>query len=78
MLRKVVVIAVVLIIALVAVLPAAAHSAHPCNDTDGDGSPSGRDYAAHHISFLAKNGGMGNDGHKPGSHQGFSLCLNVH
>ncbi len=74
MLRKVVLIALVLIVALVAVLPAAAHSAPPCNDTDGDGSPSGREYAEHHISELAKQGKLGNDGHVPGSHQGFSLC----
>lgn len=78
MLRKVLLVALVLLIALVAVLPAAAHSAPPCNDSDGDGSPSGREYAAHHISSLAKEGGLGNDGHKPGSHQGFSLCLGVH
>jgi hypothetical protein len=78
MLRKVLLVALVLLIALVAVLPAAAHAAPPCNDSDGDGSPSGREYAAHHISFLAQEGGLGNDGHKPGSHQGFSLCLGVH
>jgi hypothetical protein len=58
--------------------PAAAHTAPPCNDTDGDGSPSGFEYAAHHVSALAQAGGLGAGGHKPGSHQGFSLCLGVH
>jgi hypothetical protein len=57
---------------------AGAHSAPPCNDTDGDGSPSGAEYAAHHISVLAQDGALGNGGHKPGSHKGFSLCLAVH
>ena len=51
-----------------------AHAAPPCNDSDGDGSPSGHEYAKHHISSLAKLGNLGNDGHKPGSHQGFSVC----
>ena len=55
-----------------------AHNAGPCNDTDGDGVPSGHDYAAHHIVAAAKAGALGNDGHKPGSHMGFSLCLGVH
>ena len=52
---------------------ASAHSAPPCNDTNGDGSPSGQEYAAHHISALAKAGVIG-QGHKPGTHQGFSVC----
>lgn len=53
---------------------ALAHSAPPCNDSDGDGTASGREYAEHHIVPLATTGGMGEDGHKPGSHQGFSAC----
>lgn len=47
---------------------ASAHSALPCNS----------DYAKHHIVALAKDGALGNNGHKPGTHQGFSLCLGVH
>ncbi len=43
------------------------HNAGPCNGT-------GSDYAAHHIVPLATMGGLGNGGHKPGSHQGFSIC----
>jgi hypothetical protein len=78
MLRKVMIVVLVVLVALVAVMPAAAHSAPPCNDADGDGSPSGLEYATHHVSELAKAGGLGNDGHKPGAHKGFSLCLGVH
>lgn len=54
-----------------------AHSAPPCNDSDGDGSPSGFEYARHHIRSLALDGALGNGGHKPGGHCGFTLCLNV-
>ena len=67
-----------LALVLVTAGAAGAHTAPPCNDTNGDGSPSGAEYAAHHIAALAKIGGLGNGGHKPGSHQGFSLCLGVH
>lgn len=57
-------------------LPAAtsAHTAPPCNDSNGDGAPSGQEYAAHHISALAREGLLGQGGHIPGTHQGFSLC----
>lgn len=54
---------------------AAAHSAPPCNDSGGPGHS---DYAAHHIVALAHESGLGDSGHKPGSHQGYSLCLGVH
>jgi hypothetical protein len=53
---------------------ALAQAAPPCNDTDGDGSPSGQEYATHHIVPLARAGMLGHDGHVPGSHQGFSAC----
>lgn len=49
--------------------------APPCNDTNGDGSPSGFEYAQYHVSALAKEGMLGNGGHKPGEHRGFSVCL---
>ncbi len=71
--RTMLIVVLVLMIALVAAIPAMA--APPCNDTDGDGSPSGSEYAEHHISDLAKSGGLGNDEHKPGTHRGFSVCL---
>lgn len=48
--------------------------APPCNDTNGDGSPSGQEYAHFHIAALAHEGGLGDGGHKPGSHHGFSVC----
>ena len=53
-----------------AMAPAGAHVAGPC-----DGDNTGQSYATHHISALAKIGGLGNDAHKPGSHRGFSVCL---
>jgi hypothetical protein len=70
--RKVIFIALILIVALAAVLPAAA--APPCNDTNGDGSPSGYEYAQYHISPAAQAGALGAGGHIPGTHQGFSVC----
>lgn len=72
--KKLMMIILVVAIALMAVTPALAHTAPPCNDADGDGSPSGREYAEHHIVSLAHDGALGNDGHKPGSHRGFSAC----
>jgi hypothetical protein len=51
---------------------AAAHNAGPCNDSDGPGHS---DYATHHIAAAAHEGALGNDGHKPGSHRGYSACL---
>jgi hypothetical protein len=63
-------------IAVMSVAPAAAQ-ASPCNDTNGDGSPSGVEYAHFHVVALAHEGLLGHV-HKPGEHQGFSLCLGVH
>ena len=69
--RRLIVVLLVLIVALMLVVPAFAHSAPPCNDS---GDPGNSDYAQHHISALAKIGGLGADGHIPGTHQGFSVC----
>lgn len=55
--------------------PAAAHDAGPCNESGGPGNS---DYAAHHIVAAAHDGALGNGGHKPGSHMGYSACLGVH
>lgn len=55
---------------------ASAHMAPPCNESPTD--PGHSAYARHHISALAKVGGLGVDGHIPGTHRGFSLCLGVH
>jgi hypothetical protein len=51
-----------------------AHTAPPCNDYNGDGSPSGQEYAQHHIVPMAQDGKLGNEGHKPGFHKGFNAC----
>ncbi len=69
--RRLLIVLLVLLIALVSVVPVFAHGAPPCNDS---GEPGNSDYAKHHIAFLAKTGGIGGDGHVPGTHQGFSLC----
>ncbi len=55
--------------------PASAHSAPPGNDS---GEPGNSDSAQHHIVPLTQEQGLGDGGHKPGTHQGFSLCLGVH
>jgi hypothetical protein len=49
------------------------HLAGPCDDSDGDGAPSGREYAEHHIVSFAHAGLLGHV-HKPGDHKGFSAC----
>jgi hypothetical protein len=63
-------------LAVASVVPAPAQAAS-CNDTNGDGSPSGFEYAQFHVAALAHEGLIGHV-HKPGEHQGFSLCLGVH
>jgi len=77
--RRVVTVCLLVIVVLALWVPAAsAQLAGPCDDSDGDGLPSGREYAQHHISAFAKAGMLGGEGHIPGSHQGFSVCLGVH
>jgi hypothetical protein len=51
--------------------PAFGHDAGPCNDS---GEPGHSDFAQHHVSAAAKEGDLGEGGHKPGEHQGFSSC----
>ena len=72
--KKLIVLSLVLILTFAIASPVFAHSAPPCNDTTGDGSPSGQEYAAHHIVPLATSGALGANGHVPGTHRGFSLC----
>ncbi|MBW3606627.1 MAG: hypothetical protein KY460_17305 [Actinobacteria bacterium] len=72
--RRFALLLLVVVLTLGLSVPALAHEAGPCDDSDGDLAPSGREYAAHHIVSLAQVGGLGDGGHKPGSHQGFSLC----
>lgn len=57
---------------------AAADTLPPCNDANGDGMASGREYAQHHVRANAREGMIGAGGHIPGTHSGFSLCLGVH
>ena len=67
--------ALAIVLLAFAVVPAFADQLGPCNEGSGEGNSN---YAKHHIVVHAKNGALGNEGHKPGSHQGFSLCLGVH
>lgn len=53
-----------------AAAPAAAHTAGPC----GNDGPGNSGYATHHIVPNAHDGNLGNDGHKPGTHRGYSVC----
>ena len=70
--KKLFLLVLVVALALMAFTPALA--APPCNDTNGDGSASGFEYGQYHIREAAQAGGLGEGGHKPGSHRGFSLC----
>ena len=71
--RRVVFVVLVILMALTMALPASADRQGPCNNDE-----TGRDYAKHHITEFAKDGDLGNGGHKPGTHMGFSTCLGVH
>jgi hypothetical protein len=72
MMKKILIILLVFVLALMSV--SSAFAAGPCDDTDGDGSPSGFEYAQYHIVEAALAGVLGL-GHKPGVvHQGFSTC----
>jgi len=64
---------VLLVLAIAMMTVSTAFAAPPCNDANGDGSPSGYEYAHGHIVPLAHAGALG-QGHKPGSHHGFSAC----
>jgi hypothetical protein len=70
--KKLIVVSLVLLLTFALATPVFAAS--PCNDTNGDGSPSGYEYATYHIVPLATAGMLGAGGHIPGEHHGFSLC----
>ena len=72
--KRVLILVLAALLTLALAVPVFAHSAPPCNDTDGDGFASGREFAEHHIVPLATTGELGAGGHVPGAHQGFSLC----
>lgn len=78
--RRVILLVIGVLLLVLLMAPAAsAHSAGPCDDSDGDGAPSGAEYAAHHIVPLATAGMLGAEPsgnvHVPGAHMGFSACL---
>jgi hypothetical protein len=57
--------------------PAFAHQGGPCLP-EGDpaiADPGNSEFAKHHIVPFATEGDLGAGGHKPGTHQGFSLCI---
>ena len=71
-------VAVALMLAMSAPV-ALADNLFPCNDgtetvDDVAAGATGANYAKHHIKALATIGGLGNGGHKPGGHMGFSTC----
>ena len=72
--RKLLAICLSLVFVLALATPVLAESAPPCNDTDGDGFPSGREYARYHVVPMAQAGELGAGGHVPGEHMGFSFC----
>ena len=58
---------------LMAAAPAFAHQAGtPCVEQDTD--PGNSEFAQHHVVPAAHEGEVGEGGHKPGEHQGFSTC----
>ena len=69
--RFIVLALLVMVMTMMFALPASADQRPPCGDTSHG---TGQEYGKHHISPLAKDGLLGNGGHKPGSHHGFSVC----
>lgn len=69
--RAVVAIGASLVMSVALAPSASAHQAGPCNASD---EPGHSEYAQHHVVPFAQEGALGNGGHKPGSHQGMSLC----
>ena len=69
--RKLIIVVIVMLIALVTAFPAFADDRGPCNNSGGPGHS---DYATHRIVSLAKDGMLGHDGHHAGVPQGCSFC----
>ena len=70
-------VALAMMTALTVGTPAFAHQGGPCATVEPD-EPGHSEFAMHHIVPFAEVGGLGEGGHKPGEHRGFSLCLEVH
>ena len=76
--RRIAVVLVTVLATMTLAMGASANRLGPCNDGAGNVTTgaTGADYAKHHITEFAKDGDLGNDGHKPGqNHQGFSACI---
>lgn len=58
---------------LMVTAPAFAHQAGPCTPSEEDSGHSS-EFAKHHIVPFAQAGALGEGGHKPGTHRGFSAC----
>ncbi|UCE00557.1 MAG: hypothetical protein JSV42_07515 [Chloroflexota bacterium] len=69
--KKLVILGLVIMIAMLATVPAFAHEAPPfCHDFNEDGKVNGQDMADFHKGLQ-----LGQGGHKPGvMHRGFSVC----
>ncbi len=61
---------------LMVTAPAFAHQGGPCLPPEDPAiaDPGNSEFAKHHIVPFAQVGGLGEGGHKPGTHQGFSAC----
>lgn len=75
MLRRLLLVLTILLALAAFSLPAMAHQAGPCGATEDPGHSG---FAQHHIVPFAQEGMLGDGGHKPGAHRGYSLCLGVH
>ena len=69
--RFIVLALLVLMLTMVFAIPASASTPGPC----GESNHTGRDYAEQHIVPLGGEDGLLGQGHKPGTHQGYSTCL---
>jgi hypothetical protein len=54
--------------------PAFGHQAGMCPEDPEDTDPGNSEFAQHHVVPAAQEGQLGEGGHKPGEHQGFSAC----
>jgi hypothetical protein len=70
--RRIAVILATVLATMVLAMGASADNLGPCNDGGAAGvGPGHSDYAKHHIVPAT----LGNNAHKPGTHNGFSLCI---